>query len=141
MFKQVVVDLPEQRRNRSPQRQAPPPSSVPPTHPTAEPQAAEPAESEGDPEQGPILRRPFSSGPDGGVGWVEPDVVLSTFAATADDSSGMETDALKAQGVHWPRNLLQKRVCPPHEYQLISRTVHRYIRSSLSRLSSMRLWH
>lgn len=100
MLVQVVVDLPEQRRNKSPQRQAPGFSSTPPTKPTPSPQPADPTESAQDQEQGPVLQRPFSSRPDGGVGWVEPDVVLSTFAATADSSPGMvETDALKAQGV------------------------------------------
>lgn len=95
MLLQVVVDLPEQRRNKSPQRQAPAPT--PATKRTPNPQPADPTECGRDQEQGPGLQRPFSSRPDGGVGWVEPDVVLSTFAATG--SSGMETDALKAQGV------------------------------------------
>ena len=96
---QVVVDLPENRRNRSPQRQAPSAASpTPSTHPQAQPQSTDPDESEEDQGQGQVLQRPFSSRPDGGIGWVEPDAVLSTFAATADSSSGMEADALKAQG-------------------------------------------
>lgn len=95
------MDLPEKRRNRSPERQAPAPPSptptlTPPTHPEAQPQPTELAEHEE--EQGQVLQRPFSSRPDGGVGWVEPDAVLSTFAAAADSSSRLETDALKAQG-------------------------------------------
>lgn len=95
------MDLPEKRRNRSPERQAPAapsptPTPAPPTHPEAQPQPAELAELEEG--QGQVLQRPFSSRPDGGVGWVEPDAVLSTFAAAADTSPGLETDALKAQG-------------------------------------------
>lgn len=111
VFEQVVVDLPEQRRNKSPQRQPPPPSSIPPTHPpTANPQTAEPTGSEGPQRQGPVLQRPFSSRPDGGVGWVEPDEVLSTFAATAADGvPGVETDALQAQG--GPQRCAVTRLC------------------------------
>ena len=94
-----MVDLPEKRRNRSPQRQAPPASSpTPATHPQAQPQPTELTESEEVQGQGQVLQRPFSSRPDGGVGWVEPDAVLSTFAAAADAGPGMEADALQAQG-------------------------------------------
>lgn len=94
-----MVDLPEKRRNRSPQRQAPSASSpTPPTHQQAQLQPTDLAESEEDQGQGQVLQRPFSSRPDGGVGWIEPDAVLSTFAGTADSSPGMEADALKAQG-------------------------------------------
>ena len=101
-MEQVVVDVPEKRRNRSPERQAaaapsPTPTSTPATLTEAEPQPTELAELEEG--QGQVVQRPFSSRPDGGVGWVEPDAVLSTFAAAADSSPGLETDALKAQGV------------------------------------------
>lgn len=102
MTEQVVVDLPERRRNRSPQRQAPVASPSPRPTPSPFPAASpSPAEDCGHSEgQGPaqVVQRPFSSRSDGGVGWVEPDATLATFTATAETPLGLEADPLKAQG-------------------------------------------
>ena len=95
---QVVVDLPEKRRNRSPQRQAPPPPQPP--HPA---HSALPAESLETSEAstatlGEGLQRPHSSRPEGCVGWVEADMAagpVATFAAAAQDSAatGLSSEA------------------------------------------------
>ena len=89
---QVVVDLPEKRRNRSPQRQAPPPPPPQPAGPTEPAVPAEPAKlheaSAVVSSQG--VQRPYSSRPEGSIGWVEPDSpqeTLATFAAAAQDSA------------------------------------------------------
>lgn len=87
---QVVVDLPEKRRNRYPQRQAPPPPQPP--HPA---HSALPAESLETSEAskttlGEGLQRPHSSRPEGCVGWVEANMAagpVATFAAAAQDSA------------------------------------------------------
>ena len=136
-MEQVVVDLPDKRRNRSPERQAPAapsptPTPTPPSHPEAHPEPTELAELEE--EQGPVLQRPFSSRPDGGVGWVEPDAVLSTFAAAADTSIGLETDALKAQGA-------QLHSATPAQGHLL---LLKHMRSSLPAFSlalALHCWH
>ncbi|KAL0034006.1 hypothetical protein WJX79_002466 [Trebouxia sp. C0005] len=102
LFK-VVVDLPEKRRNRSPQRQAPPPPQ--PLHPA---RSALPAESLETSEASTVmmsqgLQRPYSSRPEGSVGWIEADTPagpLATFAAAAQDSAAtaLEAEAPEAEG-------------------------------------------
>ena len=93
-LEQVVVDLPERRRNRSPQRQAPAPS------PSPSPCSPIPAEPGIGPdncqEQGQPGQRPFSSRPDGGVGWVEPDPPCPSPPAAAGSSPALQTQCLHA---------------------------------------------
>ncbi len=108
---QVVVDLPEKRRNRSPQRQAPPPPQPP--HPA---RSAPPAElletSEASTATlGEGLQRPHSSRPEGSVGWVEADMAagpVATFAAAAQDSAAT---ALKAEAPGEPESYTAVVLC------------------------------
>ena len=94
---QVVVDLPEKRRNRSPQRQAPPPPQTPhPAHSALPAELLEASEAS-TATLGEGLRRPHSSRPEGSVGWVEVDMAagpVATFAVAAQDSPAT---ALKAE--------------------------------------------
>ncbi|DBB01698.1 hypothetical protein WJX77_004961 [Trebouxia sp. C0004] len=106
LFK-VVVDLPERRRNRSPQRQAPPPPRPP--HPA---QSALPAESLVTSEASTAIsiegsKRPYSSRPEGCVGWVEADMPagpVATFAAAAQDSAATALKAVPGPEGEGPEN-------------------------------------
>ena len=108
---QVVVDLPEKRRNRSPQRQAPPPPQPPhPAHSALPADSLETSEastammSEG-------LQRPHSSRPEGCVGWIEADMAagpVATFAAAAQDSAAT---AIKAEAPGEPESYTAAVLC------------------------------
>lgn len=108
---QVVVDLPEKRRNRSSQRQAPPPPQ--PLHPA---RSALPAESLETSEASTVmmsqgLQRPYSSRPEGSVGWIEADTPagpLATFAAAAQDSAAT---ALEAEAPGEPEHYTAAALC------------------------------
>ena len=84
---QVVVDLPERRRNRSPQRQPPTSAdsaqaadSAQPAVPVEEMEASEVRQSQG-------VQRPYSSRPEGPVGWIEPDSPVTICAAALGSAS------------------------------------------------------
>jgi len=108
---QVVVDLPEKRRNRSPLRQAPPPPQPPhPAHSALPAELLETSEaSTAMLSQG--LQRPHSSRPEGCVGWIEADMPagpVATFAAAAQDSAAT---ALSSEAPGEPESYTAAVIC------------------------------
>lgn len=111
-----MVDLPHTRRNPSPQKQPPAPQPSDQTADAAEPAGhaepaahAEPAEHAEPVKSMPVLetslsvpqeaQRPFSSRPDGPIGWIKPDEVATFSAASSPGMASACPQASSSSGL------------------------------------------